>query len=147
MISLLFQTFLLMFLQLHCTHVYMNYIRKLQIGRAKRASCSSIINKQYKPLIGQPAQTSVGLMSTVPCFRSSQNKAKIVTINALGTRKCQYCYYKGIPINFQSLDDTQNGEDSYVIQDYINMLQLNKILHFVRNVLQPVFNSNGRITG
>ena len=35
MIILLFQTLVLIFLQLHYTHVYIDYKRKLLIGRAK----------------------------------------------------------------------------------------------------------------
>ena len=38
-ISLLFQTFFLIFLKLQRTHVYIDYKRKPLIGRAKRASC------------------------------------------------------------------------------------------------------------
>ena len=43
-ISLLFQTFLLIFLKLQRTHVYIDYKRKPLIGRAKRASCSSLLD-------------------------------------------------------------------------------------------------------
>ena len=41
MINLLFQTFHLIFLRLYHIHVYIDYKRKLLIGHAKRASCSS----------------------------------------------------------------------------------------------------------
>ena len=43
-INLQFQTFLLIFLKLQRTHVYIDYKRKPLIGRAKRASCSSLLD-------------------------------------------------------------------------------------------------------